>query len=428
MIMSDSSMRRMWSCSVRYLVGRVREKGIAWILRRAPAVIYLWLGFWLGRAIDRLTMRIYRLYQLMGWFFFPPLRMLLHPMPWVKGRLLVIWDFRAAVYSVGDSINLHEVTLILRDFHQLEKVDICFLCDPAHPARSYDGYAQILGITPCNYYMYLGEIVSLAQMNPYLGSLMIFDSAAGLERYVSDNIDTYGVIWPSGWEYFTGAPAYSWTFDFVHYFYRNHGYIPGPPMKASLLKWARYFLREHVGTSIPIVVHMRNVKTPEREFSRNANYDIWREFFDYCVASRYPVTFVVICSRGEIDPRLRECRNVLIAKDFGTTVVQDLALIPVSAMFMGPTSGPCHMAMFSDVPYIITNFRTGRKIVDVERNRDLVFAKPLQRLIWEPATASLLIELFSDLFQRIDLEKWHSDFMVNVPDHDPLQAYGCQLK
>src|SRR3989338_4115463 len=91
-------------------------------------------------------------------------------------RILAIWDLKAVPYSIGDFLVLHEATLCLRILHQVEKVDICLVCDPNSPSRG-----DHFSVTSGNYHHHLATIISLIYVNPHLGSFFLFDSYEEVE-------------------------------------------------------------------------------------------------------------------------------------------------------------------------------------------------------------------------------------------------------
>lgn len=140
---------------------------------------------------------------------------------------------------------------------------------------------------------------------------------------------------------------------------------------------------------------------------RNARLDSWFRFLSLCNGN-YGVKFIAIGMREEIDPRLRALGNVIFSKDFGTTIEQDLALMQSSLMYLGSTSGPGVMAALSDRPYIIFNYRPSHTRLPFGSQHP--FATSLQKLVWEPETAELLIHGFEDLFSQIDCSRWAQEF------------------
>lgn len=74
------------------------------------------------------------------------------------------------------------MTLISRLEHNVDRVDIVWLCDPDNPARGDQG------ISAQNYHYHLSALLPLAHVNPHLGSFMLMDSPEALESYVTDNL------------------------------------------------------------------------------------------------------------------------------------------------------------------------------------------------------------------------------------------------
>ncbi len=333
-----------------------------------------------------------------------------------KKRILAIWNIFEDPCSVGDFIVLMEFTLVLRELYGIDKVDICLLCDQKKVTQQ-NSVERL--ITQKNYFIYLEKMINYAQINPFLGSLLVFDSGQDLELYIADNSHRYKKIWPSAFNYSSSTSKFQHHFDFIQNFYKTHNYIPGPPMKQQFLDWANYFFKKNSGNRIPIVIQWRNDKHEVDGYFRNTRADAWIDFIDYCAENHSEVLFFIICTKNEIDRRLSSRKNVIFAKDFNTTIAQDLALILEACMYIGPFSGPMNMAMFSDVPYMIVNFQPFPD-QSIEPNKNLIFAKPLQRLIWRPETAQILIDEFEDIFSRIEIKKWQSKFWEKAPDSDPF--------
>lgn len=368
-------------------------------------------------VLKKIVIRVRKIIGIAYWIF-SFRRIISWKIPDSSKRVLVIWNFFTDLYTVGDFIDFLEFTLVLREIYKIDKIDICFLCDPKEPARR-DFVEE--GITKDNYFIYLEKMINLAYIHPYLGSFLIFDSGAYLEDYIADNYFKYKTIWPHAFKYASKTPEYPKIFSEVSLFYKMHGYIPGPPMKKQFLNWAQYFFKEHSKNHIPIVVQWRKTNNQGSDMSRNTIEDVWLDFFDYCAEKHSEVLFFVICTKNEIDCRLRERKNIFITKDFNTTISEDLALILKSIMYIGPTSGPAQMAMFSNVPYIIVNFvpcNVTRKL-----NENLDFATPLQRLIWKPETFQILVDEFEDIFSKIDIKKWQSEFFEKYENIDPFTSH-----
>lgn len=338
------------------------------------------------------------------------LRKKLRPVAPYEKRILAVWDFRTQPYAIGNMLWFHVATQILCLTHKVGKVDICVLCEP-DKAKSAD--PSIKEINPHNYDYYLTSLLPVVFVNSMLGSLLLFDVRGHLEEFVAKNIAHYHV-WPSfrvyGTEEFLGRRIERMVLEF----YRKFRSVPYLSCRPVTVDWARWFIGDKVLPAVPIVVALRN--NPIHKPHRNSNIDAWIEFFDYCQA-QFPVKFVVVCAVDEIDTRLHSLPNVVVAKDFHTTVEQDLALIQASAAFMGGPSGPLVMAVFNKKPYVIVNFQKNEDVSLVDRPNisKYIFAQEHQRLVVRPDTASVLIEEFSRLFSKIDVSRWKGAKKVTNP-------------
>jgi hypothetical protein len=315
----------------------------------------------------------------------------------VGKRVLLVWDFQVVPYSLGELLYLHMRAAILQWLHKAEKVDIAFVCDPAAPARKDQR------LTSRSYQSNLMALLPVALMNPALGNFYLFDSNSQLEAHLSKNLMVYSEIWPSAEAYSSRQPAYTDNFAFIEAFFQQHGWTPQLACHPGLQDWARSFLLEAVLPEVAVAVHLRNNLRLEHSLGRNSRIDCWIEFFRHCYG-KFPVKFVVICARSEINPQLRECPNVVLAKDHQTSVEQDLALIQACGLFMGGASGPALMAVFGSLPYLIFNVRTVHETRPP--NTQHIFASAQQKLVWQPETTDLLIREFTALYKNLNPEQW----------------------
>lgn len=331
-------------------------------------------------------------------------------------RLLMIYDTSSQPYSIGDFLIMQEAAIVLREKHRLDLVDFALVCDGRKPAPSDPAFA---GINKGNALYHLASILPVAQINEHLGSVFIFDSKAQLHRHISDNASAYQV-WPTAWQFATRQYLHYAIFnDLLMDHFKAHGSLPRLTCRSFLVEWAQRFHREHVFPAVPVTVNLRNNKNHHPD--RNSNLDCWLEFFRHC-ETRYPVKFIVICARSEIDERLERCANVIIAKEFHSGIEEDLALIHTAAMHMGAGSGPVSMAWFNSKPYLMVNTRFERgyahpgmiiqEEVDIQR---FWFAGPMQRISPRPETVDLLVRQFALMWATIDLKFWESQAGIS-PD------------
>jgi len=323
-----------------------------------------------------------------------------------SSRLLLIYDFSSQPFSIGDILIFQEASLVLRTDLGLDKTDIALVYDPSAPAVPDPAFAHI-GAE--DFLFHLSSILPAAQVNPYLGSLLLFDSHRRLEKYIADNIDFYHV-WPTLKQY--AAKEYLFHYCFNHLFsehFAKHGRLPALQSRRAALNWAKGFLAQHAGDALAVTVQLR--KNPANP-KRNSNYEAWLAFFRQC-AGRYHARFIVICQHSEIDARLREIPNVVVAKDYGTTLEQDLALLEAGACHMGAASGPGTMVQFNGKPYCMFNWdldvKTLRGLIKEDHRFRHEFSTPLQSWLFETETAQILSAEFERIWAHLEHQDAVSD-------------------
>ena len=313
-------------------------------------------------------------------------------------RLLVIYDLSSQPFSIGDILVFQEASLVIRARHNLGKVDVAIAYDPGKPVVPDPAFREI---DAESFLFHLSSILPAAQVNPHLGSLLLFDSHRQLEAYVADNADTY-FVWPSLGQYASGEYLFYHCFNelFRDHFER-HGSLPPLRSRPVALRWAERFVAEQAGAAVAVTVQLRrNAANP----ARNSNVDAWLAFFRQC-ADRYHAKFIVICALAEVDARLRELPNVIVAKDHCTTLEQDLALLEAGAFHMGMASGPGTMVHFSDKPYCMFKWDLKRDsirgIVREDHRYRFHFSTPLQSWIFEDETVELLMAEFQRIWSSV---------------------------
>jgi hypothetical protein len=352
---------------------------------------------------------------------------LVSPRANVERRVLIVYDTATQPFSIGDLLIFQEASLLLCARHGLETVDLAIVFDPEKPAASDPVFTA--HVTTDNVFYHLASVLPIAQTNPRLGSVFVFDSRHHLERYVNDNADRY-LTWPSGWQMAGREYLSPVVFnDLLRRHFAEHRSIPHLTCRPFLRQWAEQFYAEHAGARVPVTVNLRNNRG--WHLSRNSKIDVWIEFFSQC-ADRYPAVFVVICARSEIDDRLRACPNVIVAKDHDTGVEQDMALIHTSAMHMGGSSGPATMAWFNDKPYLMVNtvFKRGEFFLNadmIEQVDDDIqrvwFASPFQRVSKSVESIELLLREFALLWTAVDVAHWQAGPSPDAQEPSKLQSW-----
>jgi len=239
--------------------------------------------------------------------------------------------------------------------------------------------------------------------------LCLFDSHRQLESYIADNIDAFHV-WPGVTQYASREYLYYYCLNelFSDYFHK-HGLLPRLSSRPAAMHWATEFINRHSCGAVPVTVQLRKNAVNS---ARNSDYESWLAFFQRC-AGTYAAKFIVICSHAEIDPRFRALPNVIIAKELGTALEQDLALIEIAAIHMGASSGPGTIAQFNDKPYCIFNPTMSDgyvKSFKLQGDRGtFIFSSPHQYWIHGKETPDILLREFDMMWEAVKGNHAHSN-------------------
>ena len=292
-------------------------------------------------------------------------------------RVLGVWDLRAAQISLGGLLLFVEELLIAARRRFLPEVyDIAVVRN-----KRYGTGDSVAALTKenCEDHPVLSVLFDLA------GTRRVFWMEAGVfQKFVEDNSCD---VWPTK----SVKPGYRYgTTLFAQEFFKEQKFIPRLSCGLQARKRARDFYRKHAAPHLPVVVHLKN--NPRHQNQSNANLPAWFEFFAHC--RREKVKFILI---GNEDPGLeiRGLPNVVLSRDDGDDLGRDLALIEMAFLFMGMASGPCNLAIFSDVPYMIFK-NPGHHAQEMKRelgDKDhFVFAGPLQKMLRVVETGTGLIK------------------------------------
>lgn len=259
--------------------------------------------------------------------------------------LLLVYDFSSQPFSVGDILTLQEAALVRCEENGLRTVDIALVYEPTRPVVSDPAFRHVL---PSDFLFHLSSVLPAAQVNPFLRSLLLFGSHRELEKFVADNSERY-VVWPSLGLYASHEYLFYHCMDGVFQNYHGvHGGLPQLRSRPAAAAWAQSFLQAHaVDGFVPVSIQLR--RNPENP-ARNSDYESWKAFFARS-AAEYQAKFFVICGPSEIDLGFRELPNVILVKEYHTSLEQDLALIEACDIHMGASSGPGMIAIFNRKPY-----------------------------------------------------------------------------
>jgi hypothetical protein len=299
---------------------------------------------------------------------------------------------------LGGLLIFAEELQIQRSIHHGESIEICFVGDrPSMFGPHHTGKGEPV------------EIVRAAESR-YPGLLGAMENIEGIEScYLSETAEVLlehlrmkplkYQFWPAVGEdglndYKCGSTVYAQGF------FQENGHIPYLRCRTELAARAQKFLEQHVLPSMPVVVHLKN--NPLETGCSNANFEAWSDFFGVC-ESRYDVKFVLI-GNEEVPSGISGLSNVILSKDFGSDLSNDLALIQAGPVFMGMSSGPCVMKVFSDAPYVVyKNPDHHKEEMEAELGNGVrfSFATPFQKFLRVFETGPDLLSEFSYIYENL---------------------------
>lgn len=386
--MSSNTTSWKWYLSPRFLASRVQERGIVWCFKAALSIVY-------------------------QQYFFTPFKFLINLFNFLSSRkpkkiILGVWDYKLIPWSIGDFLEFIETLSVLKLKHGADKVDVCVVCDSENPAGNR-GYKNI---NSSNFRYYLFNLLPIINTSPYLGSVFQFDSRSEFYSFLKQSINKYELYPPINQQLsetfnFYGGATYELMYKEIRDFYRERGFIPYLTIDDYHLSWAYNFYKTKAEGLLPVVVSLRN--RPDWA-AHNVERDTWLGFFDLCKSAFPEVVFVVVGIREEVFEELRHHSNVIIAKDYGSTLVDDFALVRTSLLYMGVRSGVSEIAIYGDVPYLIFNITPGT----VKHMRlkpgfsKWEFAIEHQNIFHTSfvITPHSLLREFSNLYNQLDVEQY----------------------
>lgn len=391
------------------LASRVRQKGVVWYFKMFLRMAYGKVHILTIPFITPIKQNIIFLINLFN--------LLSNKEP--RKVILGVWDYKCIPWSVGDLLIFIETLSVLKIRYNAEKVDVCVVCDSENPAGNR-GYKNI---DSSNFRYYLFSLLPIINTSPYLGSVFQFDSRLEFFSFLKQNINKYEIYPPVNkqlketFNFYGGA-----TLKEIQKFYKERGFIPHLAIDDYHLGWAYNLCRTEAEGLLPVAVSLRN--RPDST-GRNAEQSVWLEFFDLCKSKFPEVVFVVVGIREEASEDLRQRSNVIVAKDHGSTLADDFALVRTSLMYIGLTTGVSEIAIYSDVPYLIFGI-----VPDTVRNMGLElgyskfeFATEHQKIFHASfvITPDSLLSEFSNLYNQLDVNQFRKKASAYK---SPLYSYA----
>lgn len=335
--------------------------------------------------------------SLIAWIFLSFWRAVTGPRP--SKRLLIVYDLRARAFSLDDMLWLQAGAAVVRERWCLDRVDYAAIHENA-PL----GQRPATNAEDAPFFYRLNEILPVAQVNPHLGSVFVFDSMSQFEGFRDDNTSRYR-IWP-GLASGEHAPAWSgWVFgEVLQEHVERHGRLPILRVRPAMANWARQFYADRLAPGVMACVDLSGL----------VDIEPWLRLIVHA-RDTAAVRFVVLGGREAVHSRLRDRENVLIARDFDASMEHEAALLEVAPFALGAGPGLITKTIFGDAPYAI--FRT---VLQPETCRGIFVesghcrihgSRPDQRLWAIDPTPELLFSEFRRMWASLDPDAWRAAMM-----------------
>ena len=325
-----------------------------------------------------------------------------------KQKILAIYDLNIMPFSIGDIVSFIAGVQVLLYRSNINTYDICFISNCNHCSAT--PFNKLVNSN--NRIHYYLKLVDVLQINKNLESIHYCNSYEDFYEIYSLKSSDQHLIWPELSAIQNQEYLHYRIYRDLHFFKQEFGFLPSVFNSSSLTQWAHVFFNCHTNDYIPVTVNLRNNKL----FSdhRNAQLDSWLGFFAYC-NMKYPIKFLVICAKTEIDDRLYRCSNVIIVKNLNTSIAQDIALIANAPLHLGSASGPATISPFVSHPSLITNcdmapymelYHSALKYYRDDKHVRFSFSHEFQYYSTFPETTDYLMCEFEKLWNAVDIEAW----------------------
>jgi hypothetical protein len=322
-------------------------------------------------------------------------------------KIFAIYDLNIMPYSIGDIITFIAFVQIAGYRNNSDKYDICFIAN--HTGNGNNVFNKLINRSNrLHYYM---KLMDCLQINDSIESIYFCNDYSEFFKLYESKAST-SIPWPPLSVIQSQTYLHYIIYDGIKNFYNDTSLLPPVFNSTNLTKWAYDYFASWGENFFPVTVNVRNNKLFSQH--RNSHIDSWIDFFLYC-SDKFPVKFVMICAKSEIDERFYGCTNVIVSKDSNITISQEIALVANSLFHMGAASGPATIAPFVDHPSILVNAdllpymdKYNGSLVYYRDNRHvrLSFSKPWQYYSTFPETTEYLINEFRALLKAVNMNDW----------------------
>jgi hypothetical protein len=312
--------------------------------------------------------------------------------------LLGIFDFSYQHYALGDLLTSQIDLAIMAIEQGLAHVDIIVMVNPLRPSARQQTF-----ITPANYMAHLDNIMPVFACNPLLlRSLQLIRDVQTFNYLIANYHRNDLPMWPELKTHLRMRQEFPLHHRRINAFHARHGHIPQLSAPRGYESWARRFHEAELAGRPLIVINPRQSSLTENPAvtTRDAPLPIWHAFIDAVAERRPEALFVMVGGFQEWEHRLLYRRNVFIPRSYGLRLAHELALLKISDLFMGTSSGFATFATFAGVPYATINVEQGfANHAEIQPNdRHYPFARPNQILTWRRETTEELLSLFNELY------------------------------
>lgn len=264
-------------------------------------------------------------------------------------------DFAGSPYALGDILTWNMRICAEALYAGKKLTDVWVLSDPENPANKYQFY-----INGLNHQKFLLDLAPALFTNPMLNNIHFLQERAELEKEIFDCHIKEEPFFPNLTKYVEGFrlknALYS-NHDLINKWYAENGWVPKLALPKGVRTWAENFLKSYNPNSFIVTVHLRNRKYETDTFAadvfRDADFQVWSDFFDRA-CTRFPqVTFLLVGRPIEWPREFYRRSNLIPIKSLGYGLMEELAMIQCCDLFMATNSGPAVMAVFSETPYVI---------------------------------------------------------------------------
>lgn len=268
--------------------------------------------------------------------------------------IFAVWDLEIAGTSMGAFLIFQEELLMYRDIWDVQDIELFFYLGETNVSLSY--------------------LASLAQLNPFLTAVHFIRD----KKDVAHRLPVGEIFqWPSC--KLDNNCSYFGSTLHIQKLWEKTQKIFSLQSPNSLNILAEKWLKTHVPEGhYPVSIHLKNNDVDSQS---NANQEEWLKLFKE--NKNLPLKFILM-GNEPYDERFSDCSNCVITQSEGGSLEIEFALIQLSLFFMGMSSGPCNIAILSELPYLVwkhPDHHSREMDKELDENGQLVFSNQNQKFI-----------------------------------------------